>query len=398
MKKKRIIILGAGELQVPAIIQSKQLGYETIVIDMDENAVGISYADSFYPISTLDEEALDNLTKKLKPVALFTMATDAPIFVIAKVCEKNNIPFLSLKDSLCATDKGEMRKRLKEFNLPIPKFYIIESFKQLINIVNNSSVDLILKPSDSSGSRGINVINRKQENLESIYQSTRAFSKNNLVLLEEIMEGPEVSVEALTVNGFTNIIAITDKLTSGPPNFVEMGHSIPSQLSDEIKTKINDIVKKVVAAIGIKNGPSHTELIITSSGPKVVEIGARLGGDYITSHLVPLATGVNIVKQSICLAMNDEVCLKPESELAGSAIRYVKSKPGKIFDIKVPNEYDKNTIKKFQMLYKKGDNIEEISSSVKRIGFVIAKADTAEIAISECNKFLNNLFVVTEDS
>lgn len=139
------------------------------------------------------------------------------------------------------------------------------------------------------------------------------------------MEGPEVSVETLSFDGHTHIIAITDKVTTGSPEFVEMGHSIPSQLSIDTKLQIEKVVIAAIKAVGINNGPSHTEIIITKDGPKVVELGARLGGDNITTHLVPFATGVDMVEACIEIAFGNNPVLNKRISM-GSAIRYFKTK------------------------------------------------------------------------
>lgn len=389
MNKERIIILGASELQVPAILEAKKLQFETIVVDQDEHAIGKDMADIFYPVSTLDIVALNTIVEKLKPGALFTMATDAPIYAIAKICAKNNLNYLSVEDALCATDKSKMRERLSKFGLPNPEFFVIKNFTDLHQLLNTRNDEMILKPSDSSGSRGINMVSKRTNNLEEIYLETKSFSKNNIVLLEERLIGPEVSVESITINGCTHIIAITDKVTTGIPNFVELGHNIPSMLTEEIQVLIKNIVQRAIEAIGIRNGPSHTELIITGQGPKIVEIGARLGGDFITSHLVPLATGVNIVKQSLLLAMGKHVSLETETLPAAAAIRYLKHKSGVLEELVIP-KHMKN-IEKFGFSCKKGDFINELSSSAKRVGYVICKRSNAKEAIKACEKFLDEV-------
>ena len=182
-----------------------------------------------------------------------------------------------------------MRLALQKENVPIPKFFKVSNVKEYQNAVKKFNMPFIVKPVDSSGSRGIfEVIDINNNQLiKQAYEYCRPFSRNGDVIVEEYMKGPEVSVETLSINGECHVIQITDKLTTGAPHFVEMAHSQPTRHSQKIIEQISKIAKAANKAIGIENGPSHTEIIVTTEGPKVVELGARLGGDNITTHLVP---------------------------------------------------------------------------------------------------------------
>ena len=205
------------------------------------------------------------------------------------------------------------------------------------------------------------------------------------------MEGPEVSVETLSVDGVCNVMQITDKLTTGAPYFVEMGHNEPSMLNEKIKEKIAEVASAAVNAVGIKNGPSHTEIKVTKSGPKIVEIGARLGGDNITTHLVPLSTGIDMVKCCIQISLGENPDLEVKIK-KGSAIRYFKAKTGEIENIIGIEEAEKiDGVQQISFVYDIGDKIKEIQNSTDRVGFVIAQASTPEQAIKICENVLEKI-------
>ena len=209
------------------------------------------------------------------------------------------------------------------------------------------------------------------------------------------MNGPEVSVETLTVNGVCHVIQITDKITTGSPHFVEMGHTQPSQLSDEIKDEIAKVAKLANKAVGITNGPSHTEIIVTKEGPKIVELGARLGGDCITTHLVPLSTGVNMVESCIKIALGDtpDISVKYNK---GSAIRYLSCNEGVIEEI---NGIDKakslEGVCQVSIVHNVGENVSEIKSSADRVGFVVAQGNSSIDAVNKCNKAVGVINILT---
>ena len=200
------------------------------------------------------------------------------------------------------------------------------------------------------------------------------------------MKGPEVSVETLSINGECHVIQITDKLTTGAPHFVEMAHSQPTRHSQKIIEQISKIAKAANKAIGIENGPSHTEIIVTTEGPKVVELGARLGGDNITTHLVPFSTGINMVECCIKIALGETIEIIPKWN-RGSAIRYFQQKAGIIKKISGIEEAKKiKGVEQIEIVHGVGESITEVCSSGSRMGYIIATADTAKQARSLCEE------------
>ena len=205
------------------------------------------------------------------------------------------------------------------------------------------------------------------------------------------MTGPEVSVEAITVNGKTEIVAITDKEIIGNGNFTEIGHRQPSTLPMAIQHEIRDVVCRTVAAIGIDHSPSHTELKVTPTGVKVVEIGARLGGDNITTHLVPLSTGVDLVEICLDISVGNPVTQYSACPNT-SAIRYFQPDCGVITEISgVEEARQLACVKEICLLRGVGDQVPSITSSTDRIGFVIAQGCGEHTAEEICSQAVNQI-------
>lgn len=211
------------------------------------------------------------------------------------------------------------------------------------------------------------------------------------------MSGEEVSVEAMTVNGRTTIIAITDKYITQPPYFVEVAHSEPSRLSGEIQERIREVALQAVRAIRLQNGPSHTEIKVTKEGPKVVEIAARLGGDFITSRLVPLSTGVDLVGASVRLAAGEEPDLSPKWQRA-AAIHFIQSGKGKLKRLEAGEEVFGMDGVEEAVLYKKaGDITNGTRSSNDRLGHIITVGRTPEEAMEAGRKALERICMEYEE-
>ncbi|WP_049690249.1 ATP-grasp domain-containing protein [Anaerococcus jeddahensis] len=391
---KKIMILGASILQVPAIQKAIDMGLEVIVVDMNPKALGFEIPNVKKEIiSTIDIDSVLSAAKKHNIDAIITIASDMPIMTVAKVSEELGLVGVDLDTAIKATNKSKMREALKKSGVPVPLFFKVNNLEECLRAVKKIKEEgyrCILKPSDNSGSRGIVLLpDFDEDTIKKSYEYSKSNSRNKTVMVEEFMEGPEVSVETISVDGRCYIIQITDKITTGAPYFVEMGHSQPSQLPDDIKYKIKEVAIAANKAIGIKDGPSHTEIKITNSGPKIVEIGARLGGDNITTHLTPLSTGVDMVENCIRISLGEKPDIKIKYNKS-SAIRYLSQSYGKIKTIEGIKEAEKIPgIRQVSIIHREGETLNGIKSSSDRVGFVIGQADNIKDTISIIQKALS---------
>jgi biotin carboxylase len=210
------------------------------------------------------------------------------------------------------------------------------------------------------------------------------------------MIGPEVSVESYSVDGVPHIITITDKMVTEVPFFVELGHTEPSRLSSHVQDDIRRVAEAAIKAIGMKNGPTHTEIKVTPDGAKLVEIAARLGGDFITSHLVPLSTGVDMIECSFATLLGEKVHYQKQKD-KGAAIRFIQGKSGVLKEVvgldkakSLPGIVDIEIYKNI------GEKIIKPENSSDRIGHIIAKGDTADEAAQNAELALSSIVVTVE--
>lgn len=380
------MILGASDLQLPAYLEARKMGLHTIGVDIDQNAPALCCADKPLIISTIDTKRILEAAEKYSIDGIMTLASDMPIRSVAKVAKELNLVGISEETALNATDKYKMRVCLKNAGVPIPKFYKVNSWKEYVRALENFKEECIVKPTDNSGSRGIYVIENihDYEQIKKAYEYSKSYSRKGWILVEEFMRGEEVSVEALTYDGKTDIIQVTDKKTTGIPYFVEVGHSQPSRHTTKEIEAIKSVTKRAVKAVGIDNGPSHTEIKLTKEGAKIVELGARLGGGNITTHLVPLSTGVNMVKACINLALGKKNYPRQTLNRA-SAIKFLVGKEGTLRAInnierakEIPGICEINITKHV------GENVHDPINGSERLGYVISSADTVTEAEKIC--------------
>lgn len=391
----RVLIIGASFLQLPAIIKAKELGHYVAVADYNPEAVGIPYADEYFNASTIDTDAILKVAQEFCPDGVMTLATDMPMRSVAAVAEALNLPGISMCTAIKATDKAEMIKAFKENNVSSPWYFVINNESELQEIKHAFSYPCIMKPTDNAGSRGVMLIHNASE-LDNAYKFSSGQGRSGAVIVEEYMTGKEVSVEIVAYKGDIHVLAVTDKLTTGAPHFVELGHNQPSALPAKDIEAIHKLAQNAVEAVGITDGPAHVEIMLTKDGPKMIELGARMGGDCITTHLVPLSTGIDMVKATIDISLGQCPDITPQYH-KGSAIRFLVPEAGVVSEIKgVDKALSIPGVKDAYVSVSVGDCVKEIESSIDRSGYVIAQGDDLHSAIECCELALNTVEIITK--
>ena len=387
------MIVGASVLQLPGILKAKEMGLEVAVVDFNPKAIGIPYADRYYNASTMDEDAVLAAAEDFMPDGIMTLATDMPMRGVAKASDKLRLHSISYETAVKATDKYEMIKAFQEHGVPAPWYFVVDSLEDLTEHENDILFPCIIKPTDNAGSHGVAKVFSFQELLDN-YGYARSYSRHGKVIVEEYLDGPEVSVEVMVVEGVVNILQITDKITTEAPHFVEMGHPQPSQLLSGTQKAIVQVATAACEAIGIDKGPAHVEMKVTGRGPVMIELGARMGGDNITTHLVPLSTGIDMVGSTIKVALGEDPVIEPTLD-CGAAIRYFDVPFGVITAIENVEEAKKIPgVKQITFTKNVGDESTPIQSSNDRIGFVIAQGASAEDAVAACEKAIEMIRII----
>ncbi len=301
---KKLLILGAGIIQVPIIQKAKSMGYYTIVADYSSEAPGLKYADKSYMVSTIDKDAILLVAQKESIDGILT-TSDYPVNVVAYVSRIMGLPAMSEAVANICTNKYLQREIFRKNGIKTPLYKLCHSNEDLTKYID---FPYIVKPCDSSASRGVKKVSNHASMIEAFKEALN-YSKSKNVLIESFIEGKEYSVETLTQNGKTSIITITEKFTKGEEFgfFVEDTHLEAARLSEVEKQMIETEVLKAIQIIGLDNCPSHTEVKLNQKGAFIIEMACRLGGDYITSDLVPLSTGVDMLENLIRLSVNEPI-------------------------------------------------------------------------------------------
>jgi biotin carboxylase len=362
---KKIAILGASYLQKPIVDKANFMGIETHCFAWDnEEAICKHHAHFFYPISVLDKELILQKCIEIGIDGITTIATDICIPTIAFVAEKLSLCSNSYLSAMLSTNKALMRKAFSENNVNSPKSRVTSG----CNVLEFADFHfpLIVKPTDRSGSRGVTKVENTTELEAAIIRGLNE-SIEKKVVVEEFIKGVEVSVETISWKGNHTILAITDKVTTGSPYFVELEHHQPSLLAESIQESIQKETLKTLDALDIKTGATHSEFKITNSGVVyAIEVGARMGGDFIGSHLVELSTGYDFLKGVIEIALGAFSPIQHVSKNHSGVYFLCKETEYLVPFFEMENHFD---VEK-KVMYK---TLKNITNSNERSGYLIYK-------------------------
>ncbi len=292
----KLAIIGAGYLQLPLVLKAREMGVHTTCFAWPDGAVCREHSDEFIPVSVTEKEAILGVCRAAGITAVTTIATDVAVPTVAHVAHHLGFIGNSPESAYVSTNKAAMRRALNDGGVRCPRFARLCPGADPAVEVADLRFPLIVKPCDRSGSAGVARVDSR-EALESALPVALSESLAGEAVVEEFVEGVEVSVECISWQGEHHLLAITDKVTTGPPHFVELGHHQPTLQPDGIRRELERQTLLALQALDIRFGASHSEFIIAPDGTVwATEIGARMGGDFIGSDLVPLSTGYDFLR------------------------------------------------------------------------------------------------------
>lgn len=384
MDKKSILVFGVGELQCSIIRRAKLKGLFTIGIDPCADAVCKDEVDAFEIVGGQDFEGTCAIVEKYGVDAIVTAATDKPLVMMARIAEKYGFPFYSIETAQWSTDKYQMKQRFLEGGVPCACGRLIAKAEEADDLY----YPLIVKPRDNSGSRGVKLCRNKEE-LQEAMQEALQYSHLDTVLVEEYIEGQEYSIEGLHYEGKSEVIQFTEKTTTEFPYNVELAHKQPANLTENQKNDIRELVSKIAKCMHFENCPSHTELKINERGIFIIETSPRLGGDYITSTLVPLSTGINMEDQLLNIALGEKVDTQTGRVEKASGVCFFCLPEGivKKIDPQINDVATWPGVYSFELKLKEGDEVHQITSSLNRYGEVIVEGENMSIVKDRLLKY-----------
>jgi biotin carboxylase len=307
--KPALAIIGAGVFQTALIRKASEMGFETHVFSWaQDSTVGGVWADHFYPISITEKQQILEQCQQIRPVGVVSIGSDLAVITVNYLAEALGLTCNPKHSIAVGTNKYLMREALAEQGCASVRFIVVdaacvsEAGAECDLDLSGLNFPLIVKPTDRSGSRGITKVLARQD-LNSAILRAQAQSFEQCAIVEEYVAGEEFSIESISFAGHHTMLAVTRKFTTGSPNFIETGHLQPSGLSPAVLAECERVVIGALDALGMQYGASHAELKIDQAGTiKIIEVGLRMGGDFIGSDLVQLTTGYDYLRMVIEVA------------------------------------------------------------------------------------------------
>ncbi|MBN1897566.1 MAG: alpha-hydroxy-acid oxidizing protein [Spirochaetes bacterium] len=398
VSSKRLMIIGAGVLQVPVIEIAKQMGLKTIVTDYNKDAPGLKIADVPLIMSTKDMEGNVRLAKQYAFKdgidGVITVGTDAAM-TVAAVANALNLPGIKFEAAEGATNKIKMRNKLKKQNVPIPDFNECWSVEDAYRFATTHKFPFVIKPSDNMGARGVIKIDDVDE-IQEKFDHAKKYSPSGEVIIEEYMDGLELSIDALLFNGKIHITGIADRMIDLEPFFVEIGHIMPSELPQAKQQEAVDVFKRGIKALGLSLGAAKGDIKITSKGAMIGEIAARLSGGFMSAYTYPLSTGVNLIKAAIKIALGQKVTeneLRPKFQKV-AVEKAIIPQVGLVLGVSGIEEAKKIPgIAEIFLRVRTGDIFHSPTSNVEKAGNVIGVAKNRKDCLKIVDKALKMIKV-----
>jgi len=407
INKKVLLILGCGIDQIPGILKVKEMGLYAIGLDGNTDAEGKQYCDEFYTVSIKHIEQIEKflqskLIKRVDGVIAFGVDIAS---IVARTADILGVNYtIPLESAMLSENKFASKEFMSQCKIAIPPYKLLDNIEDINQFVNNYNFPIILKPIDNSAARGISYI-KDTSDLNNYYEYALKFSREKKVQAEKYLDGPQISTESFIIKGEVYNIGFLDRnyddMDRFLPNIIENGGDMPSVfMKEKHKKQLEQYLKIILEKLNIKNGVIKGDIVIHNDMVYIIEFALRLSGGNFSTICIPKSTGVDFLKIAIKLHLNipidkQELVIKENNHIA---LRYKFSedtKKGIIKEIKTPKT-DENIIF-FALHVKVGEMIsEKTTDHSKRLGFVIAKGDTREMAIHNAQKFLDEMEVICE--
>lgn len=388
------MVLAAGLLQIDVIEKAKSMGYYVLAVDGNPKAPGFNVADKAICADIVNEETMLKIARDEHVDGVIHPCSEVSMAVMGRINDELGLSGISREQAICATNKHLMRKAFEKGNAPSPKSILAQDAEDAWSRLQSEfDTDAILKPSRNSGSRGIAKVSRNMDKGDFIraYDEALSESRDHSVLIEQFIEGPEFSIEMIVWQGEIHVLTVTDKKMTGAPHFVELGHNQPSCFSATDVETLKAAAVAGVRALGVNNCACHAEAKLMNGKAYLMEVGARLGGDFISTELTHLSTGIDMVAAAIDVALGVEPDLSAKEEPKGVCIRYFCPKPGKLVSISNTEVLNNPHVYLWEIYPKEGDVIPAVTSSLCRSGHVIVTEKTPQKAIELAERLIESV-------
>jgi biotin carboxylase len=398
-----ILILGGGVMQLPAIRAAGRLRLGVAVADGNDRAPGVALSDRFFHTDLKDPETLLGNARTIAQEegtlrGVFTAGTDFA-YVVAWLTDRLSLPGHSYDAALRATEKQLMRQSLWDSGVPVPRYLSVEdSGKETRRRAQEEvGLPLVVKPVDSMGARGVRKVSSEEE-LAAAIDAALDLSRSRRAIVEGVIPGRELSLDALTWDGKIVVTGVADRHIRFEPYFIEIGHTMPTSLSEPERCRVEEVFRRGIKALGLSHGAAKGDIFLGPEGPVVGEIAGRLSGGYMSGWTYPYASGIDLTEAALRLAIGEEPGLPSvPRERYVSSERAVISLPGRVATVRgLPAARKAPGVRELFWKAEEGEEVTFPRNNVEKCGNIIVAAGTPEESLSQVEKALDLIDVRLE--
>ncbi|HEY3069481.1 MAG TPA: ATP-grasp domain-containing protein [Gaiellaceae bacterium] len=387
--ERRLLVLGAGPAQLGLLRAARERGLYVVACDRDPQAPGFEYADRRAVVSAEDEPAIGMLAAAEQIDGVIAPGIDWPVAIAARIAARFGLPHpISPETAALAVSKQRQRERLEEAGVAQPRWRVAVGAGDL-------KVPCVVKPPDRQGQKGLTVV-RDASQLEAAVQVAIGASRGGAALVEELVEGPEVTVNAFSAAGEFQPLTVTDRLTADPPAFgVALAHAWPSE--HDVAGAV-EVARAAATALGVENGPTYTQVVLSQEGPKLMELAARLGGGH-DAELCRVALGVDLNGLALAAALGEPATVPPARPDGGACVRFLVAPPGLLGAVGGLEEArSKDGIVDARVYRQPGWTFAPLRRGADRAGFVLAVGSSRDDALARADRAAESIRFETSDA
>ncbi len=386
----RLLVLGAGPAQLGLLAAARNRDLYVIAADRDPAAPGFRFADRRALISAEDEPGIERLATAENVDGIIAPGIDWPVAIAARVAERLALPHpIRAETALLSTSKLRQRERFAEAGVPQPDFVICSGIAEAAGAARELGYPCVVKAPDRQGQRGLTLVSEARE-LRSAVELALAASRSATVLVEALVPGRELTVNAFSVAGRFRPLTVTDRLTAELPAFgVAVAHAWPSDREPQVIGAAIEAAGAAAEALGIETGPTYTQILVADDGRVLVgELAARLGGGH-DAELCRAVLGVDLNGLALAVALGRSVPpaqLAPAAKAGGGCIRFIVAPPGELREVEgVRAAFDLDGVKGIRLYRRPGYRFGPLRRGADRAGAILAVGDSRDDALARAD-------------
>jgi biotin carboxylase len=388
--KPRLLVLGAGPAQIGLLASARRHDLYVIAVDRDPGAPGFRYADRRAIVSTEDESGIERLAVAERVDGVIAPGIDWPVAIAARIAQRLGLPHpISPETAALSTSKLRQREVFAAAGVPQPEYIVCSGAREAESAAEQLGYPCVIKAPDRQGQRGLTLVPEAGRVASAVEVALDA-SRSATLLVEEHVEGRELTVNGFSVEGRFRPLTVTDRLTADPPAFgVALAHVWPSELEPPEIAAAIEAAGAAVDALGIVNGPSYTQVLVAESGPRVGEVAARLGGGH-DAELCRAVLGVDLNGLALACALGSEIAprqLAPVAQAGGGCVRFLVAPPGELRNVSGLEEaYALDGVKGIRVYRKVGHRFAALIRGSDRAGAILAVGGSRDEALQRADR------------